>query len=105
MSQPDAHTVRNAVIATVVGGIILAGLGLLWPPAKEALGVVKSTALYMWQMLFTDYSVPGWSLLAVALMAVAALVQFVLIFRKVVLSSAEPSYTQDNIHGAKWHPD
>ncbi len=53
----DKHPIRNGIIATVVGGIILAALGVLWPPAQR--------------LLTTNVSVPIW--LCVLVVAIVCL--------------------------------
>src|SRR5690349_22002399 len=54
----DKHPIRNGIIATVVGGVILAALGQVWPPARRFLG-------WLWAGLSTAVTVPLWSLLLV----------------------------------------
>ena len=102
MSRSNPHPIRNAVIATVVGGVILAGLSLLWPPATQMLEFLKSAIFSAWRMLQANYLIAGWVLMVMALLAAAAIVHFGVSFRKALSSPAEPSYVQDNIHGAQW---
>ena len=45
----DTHPIRNGIIATVAGGVILAGLGKLWPPATRLLTV--TVQLPVWLLL------------------------------------------------------
>ncbi len=62
----DKHPIRNGVIASVVAGIILAGLGQVWPPARKFLG-------WLWASLSTAVIVPLWGLLLVAAATTTAL--------------------------------
>jgi hypothetical protein len=101
MSAGESHAVRNGVIATVLGGIALAILGALWPP-------IKSTFVWFWDMILafvslfsSTYSVPGWVLALLSLLALVTIVRFFVGLRS---SSAPPhnSYVEDVLFGAKW---
>jgi hypothetical protein len=101
MSASESHTVRNGVIATVLGGIALAGIGELWPPAKHVL-------VWLWDMLVSfvglfgsAYAVPGWALAGLGLLALVTVVRFLVGLR----SDEAPShnkYVEDILFGAKW---
>jgi len=52
----DTHPIRNGIIATVAGGVILAVLGRLWPPASRLLTGIG-------QVLATTVPIPVWLLL------------------------------------------
>jgi len=68
----DTHPVRSGIIATVVGGIILAILRQVWMPARDALA-------WLWGVLNALVPVPVWLLLflfvAVPLIATARILR------------------------------
>ena len=101
MTAGESHAVRNGVVATVLGGIALAVLGELWPP-------VKSAFVWVWEMLLafaglfsSTYSVPGWTLSVLCLLALVTVVRFFVGLRS---SPALPysNYIEDIFFGAKW---
>lgn len=101
MASGESHSVRNGVVATVVGGIALALLGELWPP-------VKSVMLWFWERLLAfaglfgeTYSVPGWFLAALGVLALVTVVRAIVGLRS---GPVEPyrSYVEDILFGAKW---
>jgi hypothetical protein len=101
MTNSESHTVRNGVIATVLGGISLAILGELWPP-------VKTVFMWSWMKvqafagLFVEhYSVPGWTLTILGLLALITIVRIVI---GLLANPAAPhtSYVEDILFGAKW---
>lgn len=101
MSSLDPSPVKTGVIATVVGGVALAILGALWPPAKAAL-------LWVWEGIksfaahFSDtYQTPGWLLLAFGLLALITVVRFAvgLIPR---FAPAYTKYVEQELYGALW---
>lgn len=51
----EKHPIRNGVISTVIGGVILGALGVAWPPAAHVLGAV-------WHVLLGSVPIPVWSL-------------------------------------------
>jgi hypothetical protein len=54
----EKHAIRNGVVATVVGGIVLAALGKLWPPASRAFAA-------LWDFLTASVPIPAWLALLV----------------------------------------
>lgn len=101
MSSGDSHAVRNGVIATVVGGIALAVLGELWPPVKVAVIWVWEKVLAFVRLFGDSYSIPGWVLSIVGLLALVTLVRAFVGLR---MSPPAPhnSYVEDMILGVKW---
>jgi len=104
MPSSESHAVRNGVIATVVGGVALAILGELWPPVKNA-------TVWLWKKieafagLFGEsYSVPGWALAVVGVLALVTIIRFAVGLRALPISPVAPHsrYVEDNLFGAKW---
>ncbi len=77
----EQHPIRNGVIATVVGGVILAALGLLWPPARRVLQA-------LWHFLTATVPVPVW--LVGILLLVAGVVSAGLIRSRLGLAHHTP---------------
>lgn len=71
MSTSESHSLRNGIVATVVGGIILAALGYLWAPAKAVFYWLGRVLALVWSMFVAGYRVPGWLLLVFVLVAAA----------------------------------
>jgi hypothetical protein len=101
MTNQESNPVRNGVIASVLAGVILAIMAKIWPP-------VMKFFIWVWEhivsfvKLFTEkYSIPGWTILLLLLLALPTVVRFCLSFRK----SEDPSYihyVEDIFYGVKW---
>ena len=105
MTSTDSHPIRNGVIATVVGGIALAGLGQIWPPAKAAILWVVTKLGALISLLTTSYQTPGWLLLVLSLLSAV----FVVLLAINIIQSNVPTnlpaymqYKQDSFYGATW---
>lgn len=103
MPESEKHPVRNGVIATVVGGIVLAAAGELWPPVKAAMLWVWAEICAFFGLFGATYATPGWVLSVLGLLAIVTVVRFFVGLR---WSEAErPShlqYVEDVLFGAKW---
>lgn len=101
MPSGESHAVRNGVIATVIGGIALAILGEIWPPVKVAIIWVWERALAFVGLLGESYSVPGWALSVLGLLALVTVIRAVVVLRR---SPAGPhnKYVEDILFGVKW---
>ncbi|MBA7495279.1 hypothetical protein ES702_05861 [subsurface metagenome] len=101
MSEKESHPVRNGIIATVVGGIMLSAIPPLREYALKVLGWIWSGVVWVWEALISGYSIPGWVLLILGLLSIIGVVNIYLAIR----SGDEPEfmkYTEDFIYGAKW---
>jgi hypothetical protein len=101
MAENKSNSVRNGVIATVVGGIALAALSALWPAFKRFL-------LWLWEQVmwfgsfFTDsYSLKGWILGGLILLALPTAIRF-LLGLKPQDQPAFTRYVDDMLFKAKW---
>lgn len=101
MASRESHAVRNGVIATVVGGVALAILGELWPPVKTVLSWLWEKAQAFAGLFGETYSVPGWALTILGLLALVTAISAVVGLRS---NPAAPhvSYIEDILFGAKW---
>jgi len=99
-SQND-HTLRNGIVATVVGGIALALLAKLWPPAMKALAWCWAKIVAAVGLFSNSYGVPGWVLGLLILSALPTALRFV---RSLRTSEELPylRYLEDTFYGAKW---
>ena len=101
MANKHPHSVRNGVIATVVGGLILSAIPQLRSPLVEAISWVWAGVIWVWAALISGYSLPGWVLLIVGLFVLVGLVSLCVVLRP----QNEPglrNYTEDMLYGAKW---
>lgn len=95
--------IRYGTIATVSGGIILAVLAELWPPAKAAL-------VWFWERFFAflglfsaSYSVPGWLVVLLSVLALLTVLRILVGLRSVAVPEApHTSYIEDILFGTKW---
>lgn len=103
MSATESHSLRNGIVATVVGGLILAGLGYAWAPAKAAFLWLWRLVAALWGALVASYPVPGWLLLVLVLIAAAVVVRLLaMAARKAPPAPAYLSYVEDVVFGANW---
>lgn len=105
MANKHPHTIRNGIIITVVGGLILSAIPKLRSFFIEALSIAWGGVFWLWTALISNYSLPGWALLIIGLFAFAGLVIVVVLLYGVIRPQKEPayrSYTEDMFHGAKW---
>ena len=107
MNKSSIVSIRNAVIAAVIAGI------LLWmlPAAKEyfvrLISWLWSGLLWCWEALLSPYSIPGWALLILVLFAIIGItivgVAIVASIKKTsIYEHWYTSYVEDTLHGAKW---
>lgn len=99
---------RNNIIATVVGGLILAALlaalSHVWAPARLALIWLWGLVVTVWGALVASYQVPGWLLLVLGFFAAVFVVRVASAYLRSKSSiSPHRSYTSDNMFGARWH--
>jgi hypothetical protein len=101
MASNESHAVRNGVIITAVGGLVLSATA---PMRESVLGALKwlwSGVIWVWGVLSADYSLPGWVLLIIGILALVGIVKIYLAFRP-LNDPKYKSYTQDSLYGANW---
>ena len=101
MANKHSHPVRNGIIATVVGGLILSAIPSLRGFFVEMMSRVWTGVIWVWAALISDYSVPGWVLLITGLFALAGLVLLYVVLRP-QNEPTDRNYTEDMLYGAKW---
>ncbi len=102
MTSPDSNPVRNGVIATIVGGVAMAGLAELWPPAKRAL-------IWCWDQLVSfvalfgaSYQVAGWLLAFLFILALVTVTRFITGLKTTSQEATHFQFVEDQLYGAKW---
>ena len=101
MADKHSHPVRNGIIATVVGGLILSAIPSLRGFFVEMMSRVWAGVIWVWAALISDYSVPGWVLLITGLFTLAGLVLLYVVLRP-QNEPTDRNYTEDTLYGAKW---
>ena len=105
MANKQPHPVRNGLIITVVGGLILSGILYFLGFLVEAMSWIWAGATWVWGALVSHYSMPGWAFLIIGLFALVGLILLCIIFWFQIKPENEPayrSYTEDMLYGAKW---
>lgn len=103
MSDKDSHPIRNGLVITVIGGILLS----FWPPFKDFLitslswswGVIKSIGFW----LSGTHEFYGWLFLLLLLLSIPSMFGAALFVFKKKQPSLEEIYTSDFLFGASWH--
>ena len=103
-SNSQFHPIRDGVIATVVGGVILA---LIAPPFRDfvvrAASAVVRVIAWVWRTLSTSHPIPGWVITLGVLFILAGAFIILAALREVLLEDdPRRRYTEDYIDGAKW---
>lgn len=105
MANKHPHTLRNGIIATVVGGLILSAIPMLRGFFMEVLSRVWEAIVWVWTALLSYYSLPGWAFLIIGLFAFAGLAFGIALLYGIFRPQKEPayrSYTEDMLYDAKW---
>lgn len=101
MKDKYLHPVRNGIIATVVGGVILSALPRLRGFLLDAASWTWEGVIWIWVTLISYYSMPGWAFLVVGFLALVGLMAIYAHFQP----ENEPkykTYTEDRLHGVIW---
>lgn len=101
MSNQESHSVRNGVIATVIGGIAMAALGEMWPPAKKAGTWLWEQTSWLAGLLVEIYYMQGWFLVLLLLLSLVTVVRFLVGLRG-QKAPAFTRYVEDHFFGARW---
>lgn len=103
MAEPESHSVRNGVLATVVGGIALGALGELWPPLKSAGQWLWAKGAAVVGLFGATYATPGWVLATAGLLALITVVRLLVGLRSSgPVGPSHLQYVEDELFGAKW---
>ena len=99
MANKHPHPVRNGIIVTVVGGLILSAIPQSRGFLVEVMSWAWAVVSWIWAALISHYSMPGWVFLIVGLFALVGLVQLCVVLWP---EPAYRNYTEDMLYGAKW---
>ena len=78
----ERHPTRNGIVATVVGGLILAGLSAVSGPVRKLVGDIS-------RLLQATYALPGWALLILGLAAVWIIARLIKFFSSKSTASSQ----------------
>lgn len=102
MESKKSHTIRNGIIATVVGGVLLT----FWPPFLVAIKIFGSwiwkTFLIVYNYFLAKHVVYGWIISILTLLSLFATIQLAVKLRK-NRHGYHKFYTKDNLFGVDWH--
>ena len=101
MANKQPHPVRNGIIVTVVGGLILSAIPQFRGFLVEAISWAWAGVTWVWIALISNYSIPGWAFLIIGFFALVGLAKICV----VLWPENEPAYrnyTEDMLYGAKW---
>lgn len=103
MKEKESHPIRNGIIATAVGGILLSFLPLLGHRIPKMLSCLWGLVVSCGNYLLSAHDVYGWVIIALGFLSLCTIV-FVI---GKLIQNAEPSYqklyTEDYLFGAMWH--
>ncbi|MCH4813659.1 hypothetical protein [Vreelandella neptunia] len=102
MSENSAKSIRNGVIATVVGGVILMLIPSVRGYVSSFFSWLWSGITSLWSALWVEHLVFGWTIVLITVMALIGLVTVLLFLREILGKKDFHSYTEDVIHGAVW---
>lgn len=103
MLSTESNSIRNGVIATVVGGLALAVLGELWPAFKAGMVGAWDYLVAFLKLAGQSYQVPGWLFGLISFLALITTVRFLVGIKS--KESSEPlhtRYVEDSLFGATW---
>jgi len=104
MPGKESHSIRNAIIATVIGGIILSIILSVREFLSNMFFSLWTGLLWLWKLVVADYALPGWVIFLFGLFSIITLCHFLgPIIKREALSYSE--YKSDFFHGAKWRWD
>ena len=104
---------KKGIVVTVVGGLIVAVVGDLLQTVvlNSSSLLVKvgawawSIVSWIWAMLLSSHSMPGWVILVMGLLALFGLINIGLLLKERLQVTEDPrfrNYTEDVIDGVRW---
>lgn len=103
MKEKESHPIRNGIIATVVGGILLS----FWQPFEDLISSVFlwfwGVFEFIWLWLSSSHEICGWLLLVLVVLSIATCIQLLIAVFSKDQEIHIKQYTSDNLFGAKWH--
>lgn len=103
MADKSKHSVRNGIIATVAGGLILSAVPPLRGFVLDAILWAWAGVKWTWSVLVASYQMPGWVLLLIGLLALIGLAKICQVLApKTGIEPGYKRYVKDTLKGAKW---
>lgn len=103
MTEQESHPIRNGIIATIIGGIVLS----FWAPFRD---VVESLFLWLWGLVVTawyylweKHEIYGWLLVLFVVLSIPTVLGIVSRFKKTEEPTYLDLYKEDYLFGAVWH--
>ena len=109
---------KRIVVAAVGGLIATVGGGLLLSVVPKPSGLLEkvgswawSSVSWMWAMLLSSHSIPGWAILVVGLLALFGLIIIGILLKETLQGTEDPrgskgplfrNYTEDMLDGVRW---
>ena len=101
MAEKESNTIRNGIIVTVVGGLILSLVPTLREFFIKIIKYIWAGIVWSYEVVVASYPIPGWLIIIVLPFAIWGVIRlYALVFPKVKPEFLE--YTEDLIYGAKW---
>jgi hypothetical protein len=104
MPEKESHAIRNGIIATVVGGMILSAVPVLREISIRVLRWIGAGVVYAFDKLISTYPIPGWLLIIVVFYALLGAARVYVLVRP-KKQPEQPKflrYREDFLYGAKW---
>ena len=105
VSKKESHPVRNSIIATVVGGVLLS----FWPAFRSLiLGILVwawGVVVGAWNYLSSEHDVYGWIILILIGFAIPTAISLAMRLKGDGAPNHKSLYTKDSLFGANWHWD
>ena len=102
MKRTESHPIRNGIVATVLGGILLS----FWPPFRD---VLAASAFWVWETiksfgiwLTSTQDIYGWALIILVLLALPAIFELISLAIRKKNPGVEDLYRSDHLFGADW---
>jgi hypothetical protein len=101
MTNKDSYPIRNGIIVTVIGGVLLLLIDSVRDLILRAFVLLWNTAKLAWYFFISNTSIPVWLLAFISLFSVIG----VITLYKSLRPAPEPDYkkyVRDNFLGAAW---
>ncbi|MFC1490679.1 hypothetical protein ACFL6K_05670 [Candidatus Latescibacterota bacterium] len=103
MNSKSFISIRNGIIATVIGGIILMAVTFLRGHVLRFFFWIWSGVEWCWNALFSPYWTFGWAFLILFIFAFVGIVNIIFYLVGKFKVPEYKKYVEDTIHGVNWH--
>jgi hypothetical protein len=102
VAEQEHHAIRNGIIATVVGGILLSLLKPVRSAIVSALGWIWAQLLSIFSALQSSYPVRGWLLCTLILLSCIPVVWLAIFLFSKRKKTPEALYVEDRLFNVVW---